>query len=64
MADITLKVIIKHNLETSIISITLFTVCFPERISNIQKWQNAPFLVSFSGMITLELHRKHLSLEY
>jgi len=39
-------------LETSIISIAPFTVCFSERISNIQKCQKAPFLVSFSGMIT------------
>ena len=40
------------NLETSIIYNAPFTVCFPERISNIKKLQNAPFLVSLSGMIT------------
>ncbi len=43
------------SLETSIVPIAPFTVCFPERISNFQKCPNAPLLVSFSGMITLEL---------
>jgi len=35
--------------QPNIILSAPFTVCFPERISNIQKCQNAPFLVSYSG---------------
>jgi len=48
---------VRNVLEISIISIAPFTNCFPEKISNIQKCQNASFLVSFSGMITYKLTR-------
>ena len=59
MPNIIAKVSFKHNLETSIISIAPFTVCFLVRISNIQKCRNAPFLVNSLGMMTLELHKKN-----
>ena len=53
---------IQNNLELSIISIAPFTVCFPEKKSHNQKCQNALFLVSFSGMITLELRKNKVML--
>ena len=50
------EMISKDNLELSIIWSAPFAAGFLEIILIFQKWDIAPFLVSFSGMITLELH--------